>query len=102
MLLGTTFPPKQPAENYIVEIDFDNDLDTLETISTPTVTSKNLATGADSTGTFLSGSPNITGTKVQQRVAGGANGERHRVQMRITTSNSNTYEHELDVPVEEF
>lgn len=103
MRVGIASPPKQPAETWFVEIDFANELDVAggETITQRTVTAKNLTTGADSTGTFLSGGAQGTGTICRVRILGGTPGETHRVQMRITTSSENVYEHELDVPVEE-
>ena len=101
--LGPVNPPKQPTEKFLVEIDFVNELDVAggETITGATVTSKNLATGADSTGTFFDAAAVTAGTKIRRHVSGGAHGERHRVQMHITTNAGNEYEHELDVPVEE-
>jgi hypothetical protein len=102
MLLGN-ISPKQPAEVFPVFIDFVNEVDVVggETVSTRTVTSKRLSDGADTSATFLSGASTLSVAKVTQKVTGGVSGERHRVQMRITTSSANTYEHELDVPVDE-
>jgi hypothetical protein len=99
MLLGRVWPSKEPAETYIIAIDFAKDLDVGETITDKTVTSAR-QDGTDSSGTFLT-SPAISGTQVRVRVLGGVNGEVHRVQMRATTSNANVYEHEVDVAVEE-
>jgi hypothetical protein len=100
MLLGRVSPAKQPSETFIVAIDFVRELDAGETITIQAVTSKKLADGSDSSGTFLT-SPSISGSKILVRVQGGATGDMHRVQMRATTSNANVYEHEIDVPVEE-
>ena len=101
MLLGTVSPSKQPAETYLVQIDFAKELDVGEAITGQAVTSRRLSDGVDTTATFLS-SPTIVGTAIRVRVtATGLSGERHRVQMRASTSNGNAYEHELDVPIEE-
>jgi hypothetical protein len=102
MLVGVVSPSKQPAETFVIEIDFANDLDGGETITGQAVTSKRLSDGVDTTSTFIA-SPTISGTMIRARVtATGVSGERHRVQMRATTSSANVYEHEIDVPVEEI
>jgi hypothetical protein len=92
---------KQPPETFLVGIDFKNYLGVDETIVTPTVTAKNLATGANSSGDVLGDVPVVTGNQVTQRIVGGADGERHRIQFRVTTSAANVYEGELDVSVVE-
>lgn len=92
---------KQPAETFKIGIDFKNYLGAGEALSTPTATSKNLATGADSSGTFLSGVATVSGTQVTQRILAGADGDRHRVQIRVTTDGSNIFEDEIDVAVRE-
>jgi hypothetical protein len=95
--------PKEPAETFPIGYKFKR-LAAGETIVTPTVTSKIIG-GADSTSTFLSGSPTVDGadpTIVKIRVQAGLSGEKHRVQFRVVTSVPNTYEGEIDVQVKEY
>ena len=101
MLLGTVWPPKQPTENFPVGIDFADDLAVGETIATSVTTAKRLSDGTDVSATVLSGIDVVAGTIVEHRVIGGTTGELYRIQIRITTSGSNTFEHEVDLPVEE-
>lgn len=101
MIIGTV--QKQPGETFIIGMDFKNRLGIGETLSTPTVTSKNMATGADSTATLLSGAASISGTQVLQRVApAGNSGERHNVQFRVTTSATNTLEDEITIWIQDY
>lgn len=94
--------PKQPAETFPIWIDFKNRLPVPEAISgTPTVTSRNLATQVDSTGVVLTGTPVVTGSVVTVRCQAGTSGDNHRVQFRIVTTLSNTYEEELDLKIKE-
>ena len=94
--------PKQPAETFPVGLDFKRYLGVGETLVTPTTTSKNLGTGADSTATFLQGSSAVVGSIVTHRIIAGTDGDRHRVQIKVTTSAGNTFEDEIDVPVKAF
>ena len=93
--------PKQPSETFPVGLDFKNYLGVGETLVTPTTTSKNLGTGADSSATFLQGASTVVGGQVTHRIIAGLDGDRHRVQIKVTTSAGNTFEHELDVAVRE-
>lgn len=99
MIVGSV--EKQPAETFLVGNDFGPDLATGETITGQTVTAKNERTGVDSSAVILSGGPVLSGTTMSHRIAGGVDGERHIVQIRITTSQSNTYEAEIRVMVRE-
>lgn len=92
---------KQPNEIFPINMDFANDLSTGESLSAPTVTSRNEQTGADTSATLLQGAALISGTKVAQTIKAGATGERHIVTFRVTTSASNTFEAEVKVTVEE-
>jgi hypothetical protein len=100
-LVGILHPPKQPAESFVLAIDFAQELLTGEIISSRTVTARRLSDGADTGATILSGIAGGDVTICAIRVVSGAHGETHRVQMRVGTTGSNTYEHEFDVPVEE-
>jgi hypothetical protein len=101
MLLGTCYPPKQPSETYPVEINFAGDLVPGETIVGSTTTAKKMSDGSNASSDVLSGGDVVDGTWVKKRLIGGVPGERYRVQMKITTSGNNSYEHEADVPVVE-
>jgi hypothetical protein len=102
MLVGIVYPPKQSTESFVVGIDFTPELAAGETISARTVTSRRRNDDTDSSATFLSGSPGGNpGPTCTIRVQAGAHGETHRVQMQVTTSLNNTFENELDVPVED-
>lgn len=100
MILGTI--SKQPAETDICGIDFSLRLGLDETLATPTVTARNVETGADSTAVVLLGPPTIAGGHVLQRYVAGATGQMHIVQFRVTTSAGNTKEDELTLSVKEW
>jgi hypothetical protein len=99
VILGVV--PKQPAETFPVYVDFARRLQTGETLSTKTVTSKKVADGSDSTTTLLQDMA-IDGTKVPVRLkAAGVAGDDHRVQFQTVTSVGNTFEDEIDVAIRE-
>ncbi|KKK64326.1 hypothetical protein LCGC14_2985330 [marine sediment metagenome] len=95
--------PKQPAETFPITVDFEKDLDAAqsETLSLAVVTSKNEATGVDSSSTLLSGAPSVSGSKATQQIKAGADGEDHLVQFRATTNLANVFEAEVRVLVRE-
>jgi len=92
MILGTV--TKQPAESFKRFIDFARRLQTTESVTGVTVTSKNQVTGADTTTAIIS-APAINGTKGEARLSAGVTGDSHVVQIRVTTSLGNTLEDEL-------
>ena len=92
------YTTKQPMEVFPVTIDF-KIIQAGEAISNTTITTRNLDTGQDTTGIILSGTAEVQGTQVRQRIHGGAHGETHRMQYRINTTNGNLYEAEVDVAV---
>ena len=100
-VLGIVHPPKQPSETFVVAIDFAMELGPGETIASRVVTSKRVSDGLDTGAQFLSGTPGGDLTVCAIRIVGGIHGETHRVQMRIGTTLGNSFEHELDCPVEE-
>jgi hypothetical protein len=94
---------KQPSETFIVGVDFSKELATGEMISTATVTARDARTGADTTATILAGSPTISGSQVTRRVAAaGVNGDRHILEFRVTTSNGNVFEAEIDLAIRSY
>ena len=92
---------KQPAETFLVGVDFAGHLATGETIIGQTVTARNEGTGEDTSATILTGSPVLAGAILSHRVAAGTDGHRHIVQFRVNTSQANTYEAEIRVMVRE-
>lgn len=92
---------KQPNETFLIGLDFVSRLQSGETVNTQTVTSKNIATGSDSSAALLQ-TPAINGSKVEVRLrAGLTSPEDHRVQFRAGTSLGNTYEDEIDLQLRE-
>jgi hypothetical protein len=105
MIMGSII--KQPAETFVRYMDFVRRLQKdasgaiIETISTPTVTSKDKTTGTDTTTAMITGVA-VNGTKVDARwKAGGTSGAEHIVQYRAATSLGNTYEDEILMRVRE-
>jgi hypothetical protein len=92
---------KQPNEAFVIGISFAARLGVGETLATPTVTAKDATSGADTSGTVLSGSPSAASGVVTQKVHQGASGTRHIVQFRVTTSAGNTLEDELSLTIHE-
>lgn len=92
---------KQPFEIEIIGIDFKLRVGAGETLSTPVVTARDEASGADTTGDVLSGDPVVAGTIVTQKVAAGTSGTRHIVQFRVPTSTGRAVEDELTLTVQE-
>ena len=101
MIVGAV--PKEPSEQFTISVDFSAELAVGETVISAVVTSRNAATGADSSSTILNGSATITTPKVLQSVRAGADGERHIVTILATTSASpaNKWEAEVSISVEE-
>ena len=97
MLLGAV--TKQPAEIFPVSIDFAKELPTGDSFTGGgvVVTSRDMADGSSSTTDMVQGSPTVDGTKVYQKVKNGADGEHHRLTIKITTVQSNVFEHEIDL-----
>lgn len=94
---------KEPNEEIAVGIDFSAELETGETIITVIdATAKNYATLLDSTTTFLTPvAATIVGATVSVRCRGGLHGETHLVQLRVSTTLGNIFEHEVEVAVAE-
>ena len=92
---------KQPGEAFSLTVDFTAELAVAETVTGCVVTSRNYATGADTTSAFLTGAAGVATPKVSQKCQAGAHGETHVVQFKATTSAANIYEHEVEVAVAE-
>lgn len=80
-----------PAERIVLEFDFSNDLDALETINSGDVSvSVACVLGADlSPSTVLNGLPTVTSDakKIRQGVRGGVHGCDYRIKCEVGTTN---------------
>jgi hypothetical protein len=98
----------QPGEQFPISEDFtaELDLEMGEFIATAVATSRNYATGVDTTTTFLVTGPIVQidgGTIVStlKAAGGGLPGETHIVTLNASTNFQNTYEHEVEVIITE-
>lgn len=98
-LIGTYRPPLQPGETRPIAADFSGELAVGETLVTPTVTSRNESTNADTSAVFLSAAPSISGGIVTQKVHSGVDGDTHLVKFSVTTSANNVLIAVIRVPV---
>ena len=101
MSVGTI--QKQPYEVQDYSLDFALRLVAGETLTLVSVTSINLATGADSTSALVGSSPPpaVSGTKVVFWLKDGVDGEHHKVTVKVTTSTGQSLEGDIDVFVVE-
>ena len=99
--MTTAFDPKRPTETETFAADFARLLATGETLSTCTckVVLADDATEAD-IGTMKSGAAAISGTKVLQKVTGGADGVRYTLIFQAVTSAGQTLDLTRDLPVQ--
>jgi len=96
---------KQPFEELDCAVDFAAALAPGSTIgSIFSVSALNVETGADSSAAVIATSPAplIIGTKVQFRAKDGADGERHKISVRIVASNGEKIEAEIYIMVKEL
>lgn len=98
-IVATISPPKQPAEQFMIGIDFSARLATGETITGAAVSSIDEATGLDSSATLLVGAESISGGIVSHKIHQGLDGESHLVTFRADTSANNILLDEIRVPV---
>lgn len=68
------WPPKDPAENILLLFQFDNQLESNDTIVSADITVVDVATGA-AVPTLKVGAYTISGTKVLQATEGGPDGD---------------------------
>lgn len=98
MFVGRQFSPAAPGESEPYSLDFTNDLNTGETLSTATVT-LTVNEGVDaSVATRLSGSPGISGNVVSQRIVGLLPGVTYTMTAAVTTNQSNTKKLSAHIP----
>ncbi|MFA5170437.1 MAG: hypothetical protein WC426_02645 [Sulfuriferula sp.] len=80
------FSPKAPEETVTLTFDFTAALDAGETINTP-VSTVSIISGTDNNlNAILSGTPQLVGTTVTQKVHAGVISTQYSVQVCITTS----------------
>jgi len=93
---------KQPAETFLVGVDFSPLLADGESL-TPvgsTCTARVYGTTTDATETLIEDdSLEVSGTVLQARLIGGAEGVRYMVEFRAATSTGNIYEQDVLVGV---
>lgn len=93
---------KQPAETFLVGVDFSPLLATGESLTLvgSTCTARVYGTATDATETLIEDdSLEISGTVLQARLTGGADGVRYLVEFRAATSTGNLYEQDVLVGV---
>ncbi len=95
---------KQTSEKRPLGIEWNTVLQVGETISLSgtTITSKNEASGADSSATILNGSQTIAGTQQSIGVHQGGNLENHLIEYHIKTSLGNEYEDEIRLRIRNY
>lgn len=115
-LIGTIF--KQPSQRNIVDFDFSADIAGAGTISSSTVTSKDeyepsnvlkqndilwngVAGGGALEGDAALGSQTVAGKIVSIGYMGGANGEVHILECKVTASDGKKHEKEYRIIVRE-
>jgi hypothetical protein len=99
-----TFGPlyKQPNELFPISIDFADDLESTEEVSSASIIAYDVD-DTDVSSTILSGSSSIsdgenqdetthTNSKVTQKVQAGTSRAKYKITFRATTSNGNVYE----------
>lgn len=97
--MAEAFTYKLTTESELFGFDFSQVLQPSETISTATC-SVIVMNGTDSNPSdILVGSAAITGSKVNQRIAGGISEVTYRLFMTVTTSQSNTFTAIGDLPI---
>jgi len=102
MIIDTVTPPKQPAENLPITIDFTANLPAAGTVTDCVVTSRIAETGVDSTATIINGARTISSPNVTQFVHAGTNGQNHIVTFHATFSDTRQIDDEVYLPIVEF
>jgi len=94
---------KQPFEELNCAIDFSGSLAAGDTITLDAFLATNSKTGAVSTSVIIASepAPAVDHQTVTFRVIGGADGDRHKITARVTTSTGEKLEADLDLFVKE-
>lgn len=91
---------KQPSEKFNVSIDFNNVLGDDETISSYVLTCININDNSDTSTDVIDSDSNTT-VSITIKVKAGADGENHKITVKITTSDSNIFEKDVLMKVVE-
>lgn len=85
---------KTPFEQFAYALDFSAKLENGETLATASVTAKTFLGGTDTTAEVIASNPApaISGTTVVFTVTGGQVGEKHLIEVEVTTSAGSKYE----------
>lgn len=90
---------KQPAEEYVIGVEFLGRLPTGTSLSFGTVSATDLS-GADVTGTILtSPTATISGTQARAKAKAGVHGQDYRIRFVLTLNNSDILEEDLTMEV---
>lgn len=81
---------KQPAEKFAVSLDFTNRLPTGLTISSGTVTAKEIPNGAANTNVYVTGTLSTTNTTAAATVQAGEDGKIYQLTYTVTLSDTTT------------
>jgi hypothetical protein len=93
---------KQPVEDFTIAIDFAGDLDVGETLASKVVTATELPPGSgDKTATIVVSSA-IDEALVTVRVHGGEANHDYKITVKVTTSTTHVYEHDVTMNVREL
>ncbi|MHB8914430.1 MAG: phage fiber-tail adaptor protein [Thiobacillus sp.] len=86
------WPPKDPQEVQILTFNFAPDLNTGETLVTPSISISQIAGAVSDPGisAMLVGSPAISGATVQQTIAHGLANDAYQITAACTTSQGRT------------
>lgn len=94
---------KQPAETFKISVDFDESLNTGESISAgnSSVSAVNLAAGAADTSVYDSESLQVSGTILIVRVQAGTTDISYKITITAVTDAGNTFEKDIIMIVED-
>lgn len=92
---------KQPSENYPFGFEFANKLPDGLTLSSGTVTGKNIATGVTDNTVLQSTTATISGTQAKFRLQAGTDGASYNISLKVTLSDGSVLEEDLIMHVRE-
>ena len=98
----------QPDESRLYDFEFEKLLGTGETLASVVGVTQQLVDTSTTPPTLKAttdltlGVPTFSGTKAQVRVEDCVNGRRYKIEMTVTTTNSNTLQHEGFIQCKDF
>lgn len=96
------FFEKQPNESYTIGVEFANRLPFSATVSSGTVSAKDLSTGATDNSVLSSTTATISGTQARVKVLGGTHQKNYKVTFAVTLSDSGVLEEDIEMRVREI